>query len=181
MAISIQTIAACLNSFEWRYTQDVEKSVIHTGIKAENVENFQIMIQVAEEGEFLQIWVPQLLQVKDHVFKGVLFQTLLHISYQTKLLRFEYDPSDGEVRVSIEIPIEDGNFTERQLWRCLQALAFVDRQVMPRLQAVLAYGEDPGKEDDLSSMAQGLLDQLPPEMVDTLARVLAERQQMGGA
>ncbi len=38
------------------------------------------------------------------------------------MLRFEYNPCDGEIRCSIECPIEDRTITRRQFVRKLKAI-----------------------------------------------------------
>ena len=41
---------------------------------------------------------------------------------QTKLVRFEHDPEDGEVRATVAFPLEDGTLTRRQFRRLLEAI-----------------------------------------------------------
>jgi len=177
MAITLETLTQNLDRRNWKYHVDLDRSSVITGIKAENVDDFMIHFRLSEDGEFLQLIAPQLLHVKDHVYKGVLFQTMLSISYEVKMLRFEYDPIDGEVRASIEIPLEDATFTPRQFDRCLSGLIhLVDERVMPRLKAVMATGEDPGAKD----LATQLVDAMPPEMLNMLgqmAELIRQRQQ----
>ena len=80
------------------------------------------MLRLSENGEFLQFQAPQLLQVQDSVYISKLMQTMAHIEYQVKMLRLEYDPTDGEVRASIELPLEDAPLTEALFTRCLNGL-----------------------------------------------------------
>ena len=176
MATNLAFLAQCLDRRQWRYEADPAHSRILTGVKAENVESLMIIFQLTEEGRFLQLIIPQLLSVKDHVYKGVIFQTLLSISYQLKMIRFEYDPSDGEVRASIQLPLEDANLTETLFDRCLTGLIqMVDQQSMPRLKAVLATGNDPGPQN-LASLLAG---EMSAEMMTLLEQMLeaAKRQQ----
>ena len=47
---------------------------------------------------------------------------------RTKMIRFEHDREDGEIRASIECPLEDGRLTRRQFRRMLEALPeLIDR------------------------------------------------------
>lgn len=178
MATALEFIAQCLDRRNWTYDLDVANSRIITGVKAQNVEHFLIVIQLTENGEFLQFIAPQLLLVKDHVFKGVLFQTMLAIAMEVKMLRFEYDPTDGEVRASIELPLEDTQLSVRLFNRCLNALIeLVDEVAMPRLKAVLAAGTDPGRKN----LAERLLDGMPEELLNLLEEAIALRQQQGNS
>ena len=47
---------------------------------------------------------------------------LLAITQRSNMLRFECNPCDGEIRCSIECPIEDGTITRRQFVRKLKAI-----------------------------------------------------------
>lgn len=154
MATTLSTLAHFLDRRNWRYQIDPGNERILTGVQAANVAQFLIVLQLSENGEFLQFQAPQMMQVADHVYKGVLLQTMAHIEYQVKLLRLEYDPADGEVRASISLPLEDAPLTERQFNRCLEALVqLVDQEAIPRLQTVLATGEDPGQRRQIEQLA----------------------------
>lgn len=108
-------------------------------------------------------------------YKGLLFQTMLAISWEVKMLRFEYDPTDGEIRASIELPIEDSMLTEGLFHRCLSGLIqLVDSIAMPRLNAVLATGVEPGRKN----VAAQLLDGMPDELLNLLGDAIAHRRQL---
>jgi hypothetical protein len=178
MATTLRTLAKYLDRRNWKYRIEEDASQIITGVQAQNVEEFTIVLKLTENGEFLQLIVPGLLAVKDCIYKGVIFQTMLAISYQVKMLRFEYDPEDGEVRASIELPLEDAPLTERQFNRCLNWLFYlVDETTMPRLKAVLATGEDPGDEQVSKQAAKNLLDRLPDDFIEFMAQEIAKRQR----
>jgi hypothetical protein len=178
MATTLTQIAQYLDQREWRYHLDPEESRIITGVKADHVEEFIIIISLKENGEYLEIVAPQLLKVKDHVYKGVLFQTLLAISWQVKMLRWEYDPLDGEIRASIAFPLEDAPLTQKQFNRVLSGLIdIVDRVSMPRLKAVLATGEDPG-EKELGEALLEVMESAFPEVLDWLNQALETRKQV---
>jgi hypothetical protein len=178
MATTLTQIAQYLDRRNWRYHIDAEESRIITGVKADHVEEFLIVISLKENGEYLEISAPQLLKVKDHVYKGVLFQTMLAISWQVKMLRWEYDPLDGEIRASIAFPLEDAPLTEKQFNRVLSGLIdLVDRVSMPRLKTVLATGEDPGEKE----LGEALLEAIEtsfPEILDWLSQAMETRKQV---
>lgn len=174
MATTLPSIAQFLNQLGWNYSVDTANSRIITGVQAQNVEEFSIVFQLSEEGEFLQIYAPNLLQIYDCVFKGLVFQTILVISREINLLRFEYDPIEGAIHVSIDLPLEETELTERQFNRCLSSLIqLVDEVVMPRLKAVLATGEDPG----FQYLAERLLEEMPDGLLNLMEQAIAVRQQ----
>jgi hypothetical protein len=57
--------------------------------------------------------------------KLALMQSLLQISLMSKMVQFEYDAEDGEVRAIVEFPLEDAILTSRQLMRCIHGLVKV--------------------------------------------------------
>jgi hypothetical protein len=88
MAIKIDRIAHYLGRRHWKYLMQRENTCILTSVRANHVEQFQILMALDENGAHLVLTAPGLLYVKDHVYKGVLFQTLLAISWEVKLLRW---------------------------------------------------------------------------------------------
>ena len=180
MAVTLHQIATYLDSGGWNYRIDEEESRILTGIYADNVEDFLIVVQLEEEGEFFKLFVPRVLSdIQEHPFKEAILQTMLSISWETKMLQWEYDPSDGEIRAIIEFPLEDSTLTERQFNRCLHGLVqIVDEIAMPRLRAVMETGEDP---TDLA-MGERLLLTLQeeaPGLLDMLERAMEARKRRG--
>jgi hypothetical protein len=87
-----------------------------------------IVIRLSEQGTFLEFMAPGLYCSQGCHQSTALFQVLLDITTRTKMIRFEHDPEDGEIRCSIDCPIEDGTITPRQFRRMLDCLAeSVDR------------------------------------------------------
>ncbi|MEB3357505.1 MAG: hypothetical protein VKK04_12325 [Synechococcales bacterium] len=180
MAATLQQIAAYLENGGWNYRIDEEESRILTGVYADHVENFLIVAQLEENGEFFKLFAPRVLAgVKDHPHKEAILQTMLSISWETKMLQWEYDPSDGEIRAIIEFPLEDSTLTERQFNRCLHGLVqIVDEIAMPRLKTVMDTGEDP------SDLAMGerlllTLQEEAPGLLVMLERAMEARKRRG--
>ncbi|WP_244533095.1 hypothetical protein [Geitlerinema sp. PCC 9228] len=143
MATNLQQIASFLDNRDWRYHLEPQENRIITAVNSETVDKFVIVIQLQEDGKYLSLFIPQLLSIKDHVYKGVAFQTMLAIAWEVKLLRWQYNPSDGEVRTSVNLPLEDAPLTEKQFNRLLSDLIRLTERGMERLQQVLATGNDP--------------------------------------
>ncbi|MEB3294010.1 MAG: hypothetical protein VKJ24_12700 [Synechococcales bacterium] len=180
MGATLQQLAGYLDKKGWKYRLEEEENRIITGVFAENVEQFLIVIQLDEDGEFFEIYAPRVLAgVKNHPFKDAILQTMLCISWETKMLQWEYDPSDGEIRAIIEFPLEDALMTERQFNRCLYSLVqLVDELALPRLTAVMETGEDPGDIQE----GERLLLQLEteaPGLLTMLERAMAARKRRG--
>jgi hypothetical protein len=180
MAATLEQLAGYLDKKEWRYRLEAEDNRIITGVYAENIERLLIVIQLDEDGEFFEIYAPRVISgVKDHPHKNEILQTMLCISWETKMLQWEYDPVDGEIRAIIEFPLEDAVMTERQFNRCLYSLVqLVDELALPRLQTVMDTGEDPGDVNE----GERLLLQLEtesPGLLSLLERAMQARRQRG--
>ena len=78
------------------------------------------------------------------------------VSWKTKMIQFEYDDSDGEVRAIIEFPLEDAELTRRQLLRSVQALVQIVDKYHPVIykalrEGVIEFDESGNPLDELQS------------------------------
>ena len=107
---------------------------IETTISTENYQNYDstkllsIVIKLEEDGQTVKVIAPYVYRFKfksGSNLKVSLFQALLEISWKTKFVQFEYDSNDGEIRGIVEFPIEDAEFTKKQLIRAIESLSSV--------------------------------------------------------
>jgi hypothetical protein len=99
-----------------------------------------IGIQLGEDGEFLYVVAPQIFKATGRHVDDFL-RACMMIQWETKLMRFEYDASDGEVRATVQIPIEDGTLTPRQLKRCFTNIVDLLDKFYPALSRALSKGK----------------------------------------
>ena len=102
-----------------------------------------VAVSVSEDGELLEFTAPRLYDARTCRDPGKLFQALLDISLRTKLVRFEHDPDDGEIRCTVSYPIEDGSLTRRQFRRMLEAIP----RAVDRWHPVIRLAIDEGVVD----------------------------------
>ncbi len=180
MAANLQQIGNYLDNLGWEYRIDDEEERIITGVEADNIEDFLIVVQLDEEGRFFRLFAPQVLSgIQEHPHKPAILQTMLAISWETKMLQWEYDPSDGEIRAIIEFPLEDSILTEKQFNRCLTGLIqLVDSVAMPRLQAVMDTGSDPGNLELGERLLLSIQEQAPG-LLDLLEKAMEARKKRG--
>ncbi|MDJ0773857.1 MAG: hypothetical protein QNJ49_10605 [Mastigocoleus sp. MO_167.B18] len=180
MAANVQQIATYLDKLGWDYQIEDEDDRIVTGVEAENLENFVIVVQLDEDGRFFRLFAPHVLSdLPGHPHKAAILQTMLAISWETKMLQWEYDPSDGEIRAIIEFPLEDAKLTEKQFNRCLSGLIqLVDSVAMPRLQEVMKTGKDPGNVELGERMLLSIQEQAPG-LLDLLEKAMEARKRRG--
>ncbi|MDX2255750.1 MAG: CHAT domain-containing protein [Pseudanabaenaceae cyanobacterium bins.39] len=155
MATTLAFLEDCLRELGRNFATDQESDRILTELEGENLTGKYLSLQLTESGEFLQFVIPQLLNLANCAYLEAVLETLVSMGYEYKLVRFEYDPSDGEVRASVELPLEDadltvGLFTEvlTRLERTLNGL------VMPRLQRVMVTGVDESENNPANLIAQ---------------------------
>jgi hypothetical protein len=180
MGANLEQIANYLDKLGWEYRFDDEEDRIITGVEADNLEDFLIVAQLDEEGKFFRLFAPQVLAgVQDHPHKGAILQTMLAISWETKMLQWEYDPSDGEIRAIIEFPLEDSILTEKQFNRCLSGLIqIVDGIAIPRLKEVMATGHDPGNVE-LGERMLLTIQEEAPGLLELLEKAMEARKKRG--
>ena len=65
---------------------------------------------------------------------------LLGICWRTKLIKFEYDEQDGEIRALVEFPLEDAALTQKQFLRCLNGLVQIVDEYHPAIQSAIEGG-----------------------------------------
>ncbi|HLO83476.1 MAG TPA: hypothetical protein VK203_00500 [Nostocaceae cyanobacterium] len=180
MAANLKQIAKYLDNLGWDYRLDEEEDRIITGVEADNVEDFLIVVQLDEGGNFFRVFAPQVLAgVKEHPYKEIILQTMLAISWETKMLQWEYDPSDGEIRAIIEFPLEDSVLTEKQFNRCLSGLIqIVDSIAIPRLKQVMNTGKDPGNME-LGERLLLSIQEEAPGLLELLEKAMEARKKRG--
>lgn len=180
MVTTLDQIGNFLSKRGLHFKHEEAQSRILARVEGDNVESLLIVIQLEEEGRFFKVFAPEVLKgVQNHPYKEAILQTMLSISWETKMLQWEYDPSDGEIRAIIEFPLEDAILTERQFFRCLSGLVeMVDGFALPRLLEVMQTGRDPG---DLEMGERLLLtiQEEAPGLLELLEKAMAARKRRG--
>jgi len=130
-----------------------------------------VLIVLEENGEFIRFMEPQRYKFVQGEHKVKVFETLLTIQNETKMLQWEYDAADGEIRASIELPLEDAPLTKRLFLRALMGLVRMTDGCHERIRAVMETGEDPGRKDPRApaiSALEEMLSKLRDEVPDAI-------------
>jgi len=80
-----------------------------------------VFVKLEEEGRLIKVFAPACFRMKDVAHKSAMLEALLGVCWRTKLLQFEFDDSDGEIRAMVEWPVEDGTVTFAQVSRAIRA------------------------------------------------------------
>ena len=115
-------------------------------VTPDGTDALRLVIELTEEGEYFKIFSPRAYQVTGEHVDAFLRATAI-LQWKTKLIQFEWDPTDGEVRPIIEWPIEDGSLTATQLGRCISGLVGLIEDFHPvleraRIEGVVEFPDD---------------------------------------
>ena len=81
-----------------------------------------VSISLHENGEFVLLLIPYLYKATPGNDIYSVLQFINHLNSSLKLATHSFDPSDGEIRVSAEMALEDSIITDIQLKRYVMAL-----------------------------------------------------------
>ncbi len=146
MAITYDEIRAYLDQDGVKHEWDADRNAIMTGSATENYTHpnggkaVSLVVRLEEDGEYFKLIAPNLYSYKEGPHKLALFQTLLSACWKTKLIQFEYDESDGEVRCIVEFPVEDGTLTKRQFTRCFGGIVRLIDEYDAEIRAAMTSG-----------------------------------------
>lgn len=142
MATTLEQLTGFLDEFDLKYHADEENTLILIGFccnpkstyRDEDGEAYvRMVIRIQEDGDFLSVFVPNAWNIDACPHKAAVFEVLTCIPAQYKMLRFDYDPTDGEIRPNIELSLEDSSITSRQFHRMvigvLQGIQRFDRVI----------------------------------------------------
>ena len=184
MATTLQEIASFLQANDLKFRERDETTIV-TGFSG--LDHYRdtdgdpaigIVIRLEEDGRYLKIFAPNAykIPVED---AGPVLQACSMVQWRTKLVQFEYDESDGELRPIVEFPLEDSALTERQLMRCVHGLV----QLVDHYHGVLVRARDEGEiefedgKDSVESLSRLLSGYSPETLAEALKRADMHRRR----
>ena len=139
-----------------------------------------LVIRLLEEGGYFEVAAPGAYSCPtDSPHLLPVLQTILMVSWRTKIVQFEYDAKDGEIRPIIELPLEDALLTQRQMARCISSLLSLIEEYHPVIATALEHGRIEIKDrslpafDLISQVVQSLEGKSPEELQAILASLRA--------
>lgn len=162
MPATLSDIEAILDGEGLKYTRSEDYLRISFGTEsyrdAEGEPSLFLIIRLEEGGEYFKLMAPNLYSFHPASSGEAFFKALLMVSWRTKLVQFEYDEADGELRAIIEFPLEDATLSKRQLLRCLNGMVqIIDDYhgvIMGALRnGTVDFGPD-GRPDELGRQAE---------------------------
>ena len=146
MSTSYNQIKSLLEEGGFRYEITSDGNIL-TGfgemefyVDVEKRSRLGVLILIEENGSYVRLVCPRLYRYEGRRFRADLFQSCLMINYWAKLIQFEFDDRDGELRASVELLLEDNELTLAQLSRSLTALAYLIDLLDPLIRKTLRQG-----------------------------------------
>ena len=187
MPTTIQQVTGFLDESELTYDVKEEYEAIGIGFSLDESSatyrdrdgdaHVQLVIRVAEEGEFVAVLAPQAWNVAACPHKAAVFEALVALQARFKLLRFDYDPQDGEIRPNVELPLEDSSLSSKQFYRLMHAVIIG----VQRLDRVIRHAMETGtvcldlmNEEEGSSSDDDQLDDDDKAFLETLEGLAEE-------
>lgn len=145
MAVTADEVVVLLKELELKHDRHSADEIV-TLFGTESYVNVRgdkallIVISLMENGEYIAFRAPLAYRaVGDHV--DAFLRVCAMIQWRTKLIQFEYDDRDGEVRPVIEFPLEEGKLVKGQVLRCLRGLCTLVDEYHDTLTRTLETGE----------------------------------------
>jgi hypothetical protein len=137
-----------------------------------------IAVEPFEDGAFLGIFAPDAFTARGPHVQTVLRACLL-VQRRTRVVRFCFYETTGEIRPSVEVPLHDAALTAGQLTGCIKGLMQVIEECAPTLRRALhdgVIGFTPSHviESDVTGMiADELWKSGEPAALETARQLLA--------
>lgn len=107
---------------------------------------FQVIAKVEVDGRFVQVRTIAYLHCPaDHPHLLPVLRVLGQLNYQLRLVKFGWDPSDGEIAVYADVWVEDGQLTQSQFGALFRSLVPAIDLNCQRLTRTIETGQDPGE------------------------------------
>ena len=101
------------------------------------------IFNVQESGEMIKVLVPRLYSCINPVYRRAFFEVAIRKTFEKKLCFYDYDHRDGEIRMLLDLPLEDAKLTERQLRRIVQSMLLLIDANDEVVRAAVEQGERP--------------------------------------
>lgn len=149
MTITLPELAAHIKAIGWRHEVQADRDQIALGFGTENHvdldgdKHIGIFIELAAEGQYVQVVLPRVYNLTNCKFKGSTLATLTEIALRTRSLQCEYDSSDGEVRYAVDTWVLDNTLTQSQL----EMMVRIAVEVLEEYEPVVRCAMETGKID----------------------------------
>ena len=153
MATTYEEIAGFLKEEELDFMDLREQGGDGLAVRYLGNESFQT-IRLEEGGKFIHFFDESrvILPGIPAEYKAKVFETLLTIQNETKMLKWGYDSNEGNFSACVELPLDDAKLTKHLFVRILEGLSLIVNQSRARILHVMIVGEDTGPDNEYEQM-----------------------------
>ena len=160
MSMDIERLKELCEGEDLRYFLDPRTEAVMMGFGG-IFGRYQIIVPIEVDGRFLQFRTVNYLHCPpDHPHLELVLRILGERNYRLRMVKFGWDPSDGEIVGYADIWVEDGELTQKQFGSTLKSVVTAIDMNFKRISEAMESGEDPGdpRPEDLvsSSLPEGL-------------------------
>jgi hypothetical protein len=154
MAITFEKLQERMKAQGLRYFIAPDAPMLRLGVTG-LFGTYEIAVMLLDDGQFLQFRTVNYHSCpRQRPHLDAVLRLLALINFQKRLVKFGWDPSDGEIMAYADLWIMDGDATQDQFARLLaNFLPSIDLTSV-RIAKVLETGEDPGEIDQATLMAR---------------------------
>jgi len=151
MAMTLNEVSTILTELDFEHKLMEEKGVIISA-GGNGKDRLAYFIRCGDGGDTFSMDAQLLddetnsITVKDNEHMRTLMAYLLLRNYQTKLGTWELDPEDGDIKFTVEIPLEDNKLTKKQLKRIISIMNSTSDEARD-IKSIVATGKLPLDED----------------------------------
>lgn len=176
MAITFDALKQLVEAAELKYFVAPDRPVIMLGFQG-LLSQVQLVISLEDQGEFLQFRTIHFLECPaGHPNLGEVLKAIGHLNYSRRLVKFAWDPSDGEIVMYADMWLVDSAPSRGQFRRMVQSFFGSADLGHGRLKLTIDTGKDPGElepqellrllsgsDSPLSGLLKSLLGKLSPK------------------
>ena len=130
MPTSLKELVSFMEELGYSHTIQSEepKPVITAGFSTSNYRDTDgdlgvtLVFQLLEDGEYMHIYAPKAFDLSECQHASAALEVFAGIQWRAKMIRFEYDSEDGEVRPDVGVALEDATLTSTQFHRLLRVI-----------------------------------------------------------
>jgi hypothetical protein len=150
MAIKLEEIETMLEKIGVKDVKSLpDRAELAYGVSGVN--KFVHLVRLYENGELFQMYAINLVeseQVRKSPHRPIIADYLLKQAYDLKFGSAEMD-DDGEIRIGVEVPLEDNTLTVKQFTRIFSLLANDVDSILTDIKRILETGSLPKPDLDL--------------------------------
>ncbi|MBE9176941.1 hypothetical protein IQ225_19310, partial [Synechocystis salina LEGE 06155] len=184
MAMTISNITKALDQEKLRYIKKDDSCLLIYETKhycnPEGKKELVICFAIDEDGDHLIIFIPKAFSLEEETaIRGQVLKTLMARQYQKRYVRYEFDPRDGEVRLGIDLILEDNILSPDDLlthlgillketesiYQEIQPLLHIESQVS-KLEALYQQDVEPNQKINRPSLPNGANGDRPSKSQD---------------